>query len=261
MSRFALMREIFDGTLEVKLAGRHYFHAVLWDDLLTWMGLTEGLYNFALEPEFMHKAARIYMDATISRAKQYESLGILSSNNAFENIGNNGIGYTTQPPPPPESGIGAKLCDIWGENADQVLTAVSPEMSVEFAFAYEREWADLFGLYSYGCCERLDHKISGLRKGFGNLRKISMSPFSNLEAGMEQIGSDYVVCFKPNSNFLVGTTWDKKALRDELIHVMKLARKYNSHVEIDMKTLISLSGEPQRLWAWCDMASEIIASY
>jgi hypothetical protein len=78
---------------------------------------------------------------------------------------------------------------------------------------------------------------------------------------MEQIGSNYVVCFKPNSNFLVGDTWDKKTLHDELVHVMKLARKYNSHVEIDMKTLISLNGEPQRLWAWCDMASEIVASY
>jgi hypothetical protein len=31
-----------------------------------------------------------------------------------------------------------------------------------------------------------------------DLRKISLSPFARLEAGMEQIGSDYVVCFKPN---------------------------------------------------------------
>lgn len=261
MDRLNQMKEIFDGILDVKLYGITYFHNVLWDDLLSWMGLSEGLYNFALNPDFMHKAAEIFINASISRAKQYESLGLISSNNGPENIGHNGLGYTTKLPPPPDNGIGAKLCDIWGQNADQILTTVSPEMSMEFAFSYEKKWADLFGLHSYGCCERLDHKINELKAGFSNLRKISMSPFSNLEAGMEKIGSDYVVAFKPNSNYLAGDTWNREELKNELVNVCKLARKYNSNVEIDMKTLISLNGEPQRLWEWCDMARDIVSNY
>lgn len=255
------MRDIFDGILEVKLEGVHNFHVVPWDDLLSWMGITEGLTNFALEPELMHLAVGRYIDAAISRAKQYEALGILSSNNGFVNVGNNGIGYTTELPPPPAGGIGARLCDIWGENSDQILTAVSPAMSEEFAFAHESRYAALFGLHSYGCCERLDHKIDGLRAHFPNLRKISLSPFADLEAGMERIGSDDVVCFKPNSNYLTGASWSLEPLRAELIRVMALARKHGSQVEIDMKTLITLNGEPQRLWAWCDMAVEVIAGY
>ncbi len=261
MKKFHEMQEIFDGILEVKLFGKAYFHCVLWDDLLTWMGLNEGLYNFALEPDLMHKAAQIYIDACITRVKQYESLGILSSNNGAENIGHNGLGFTTKLPPPPPSGIGAKLSDIWGQNSDQILTSVSPAMSEEFAFAYEKKWANLFGLHSYGCCERLDHKINELKVSFGNLRKISVSPYSRLEEAMEKIGSDYVAAFKPNSNYLVGDTWEKETLRKELINVCGLARKYNSNVEIDMKTLISLNGEPQRLWEWCDMAADIVSNY
>ncbi|MGE4283029.1 MAG: hypothetical protein AB7G87_04840 [Clostridia bacterium] len=261
MKKFHRMQEIFDGVLDVKLFGRTDFHNVLWDDLLTWMGLNEGMYNFALEPELMHKAAEIYTDSCISRAKQYESLGILSSNNAAVNVGHNGLGFTTQLPQPTESGIGAKLSDIWGQNSDQILTSVSPAMSEEFAFDHEKKWAELFSLHSYGCCERLDHKINELKAGFSNLRKISMSPYSNLEAGMEQIGSDYVVCFKPNSNYLVGKTWDKEYLRKELINACSLARKYNCNLEMDMKTLISLNGEPQRLWEWCDMAADIVSNY
>lgn len=255
------MREIFSGILEVRLEGGHNFHVVPWDDILSWMGITEGLTNFALEPELMRLAVGCYIDAAIARARQYESLGILSSNNGFVNVGNNGVGYTAELPPPTESGIGARLCDIWGENSDQVMTAVSPEMSAEFAFAPESRYAALFGLHAYGCCERLDHKVDGLRRHFPNLRKVSMSPFANLEAGMEKIGSDFVVCFKPNSNYLTGASWDLEPLRQELYKVMALARKYGSHVEIDMKTIITLNGEPQRLWAWCDMAAEVVANY
>lgn len=138
MRRLAMMKEIFDGNLEVKLFGKCHFRHVPWDDLLTWMGINEGLYKFALEPDFMHAAIQVYMKAIIAQVQQYEELGILSSNNAFENVGNNGIGYTSQLPPPTESGIGVKLKDIWGANADQIMTSVSPSMSEEFAFAYER---------------------------------------------------------------------------------------------------------------------------
>jgi hypothetical protein len=134
-------------------------------------------------------------------------------------------------------------------------------MSEEFAFSYEKRWADLFGLHSYGCCERLDHKIDELKAGFTNLRKISVSPYSCPEAAMEKIGSDYVVAFKPNSNYLVGPAPAKEILKKELVNICALARKYNSHVEIDMKTLIFLNGEPQRLWEWCDMASDIVSNY
>ncbi len=261
MANFNNMKEIFDGILEVKLHGSSYFHCTPWDDLLSWMGLQEGLYNFALEPEMMHKAAQIYIDAQIARAKQYEALGVLSSNNGPVNIGNNDYGFTTQLPEPTESGIGAKLKDIWGENSDQILTGVSPAMTQEFAFDYEKKWAEMFGLYSYGCCERLDNKLNELISTHTNLRKISVSPFSKLEESMERIGSDYTVCFKPNSNYLVGETWDKEYLRKELINVCELSKKYNSNLVINMKTLITLNGEPQRLWQWCDMAAEIIAQY
>jgi hypothetical protein len=56
-------------------------------------------------------------------------------------------GFTEQLPPPSKSGIGMKLKDVWGANADQILTGVSPAMSEEFAFEYER-YAELYGLYS-----------------------------------------------------------------------------------------------------------------
>ena len=261
MQRFALMQEIFDGVLTVKLHGKNYFRHVPWDDLLTWIGITEGLYNFALDPDFMHAAVDRYITFAISQVKQYEALGLLSSNNGFENVGNNGIGYTSQLSPPTESGIGARLKDMWGSNADQILTSVSPAMSEEFAMEYERKYADLFGLYSYGCCDRLDHKMAELRRNFTNLRKISVSPFADLEHAMEEIGGDYVVCFKPDSTRLVGANPDMEFLQKELKRACDLSKKYKSNLVINMKTIITLSGDPTRLWKWCDMAREIVSAY
>jgi len=260
MKNFNMMKEIFDGILDVKLYGIDYFLCTPWDDLLSWMGIEEGMYDFVLNPDLMHKAMDRYIDACVSRAKQYESLGLISSNNTNKFVGQGGLGYTSDLPAPTESGIGARLCDNWGDGADQILTSVSPAMSQEFAFDHEKKWAEMFGLFAYGCCERLDHKINEV-KTFKNLRKLSISPFSDLEAAMEKLGGDIVVSFKPNSNYLADPVWNKELSRNELIKVCDLAHKYNCNVEIIMKTLITLRGEPQRLWEWCDMALDIVSNY
>ncbi len=259
--RLETLQEIFAGIIDVKLHGADYFQYVPWDDLLSWMGIEEGMYDFVLEPAFMHKAIERFTDAWILCVKQYEDLGLLSSNNMNYTIGAGGYGYTTLLPGPTESGMGAKLKDMWGFVADQIMTSVSPDMSEEFAFAHEKRFADLFGMVYYGCCERLDHKLEELR-AFPNLRKISMSPYAEIEHGMEKIGGgDRIVSFKPNSNYLAVNPAEFGLLQKELENVCQLARKYNCNVEILMKTIITLCGEPQRLWQWCDMAMEVVNHY
>lgn len=261
MERYSQMCEIFDGILPVKLFGRCHFRCVPMDDIMIWTGIDQGMMHLVMEPELIHAAVERYIDAQIARIRQYEKLGILSSNNSFKNIGNNCPGFTSQLPEPPKSGIGAKICDIWGENADQIMTGVSPDMTEEFAFAHEKKWAELFPLYSYGCCERLDHKLDLLTRAFPNLRKVSCSPYSKLESTMEQLGNRYVISFKPNSLYLSGEKLEMELLRKEFIEACELAQKYEANLVFNMKTLITLNGEPQRLWQWCDMAMELVHSY
>jgi len=256
-----MMNEVLDGILGVKLSGVSDFHHAPWDQIIRWMGVTETMNNLALEPEFMHKVISRYTQCASAQLKVCEELGIVSSNNSFENVGNNDPGFTTQLPPPTESGIGCKLKDIWGHVADQIFTAVSPAMSSEFAFAYEGPYSEAYGLFSYGCCERLDNKIARLKESFPRLRKVSVSPFSDKEAALEQLGPDYVACFKPNSLYLSNPAPDFDFSRRELIEVCELAQKYNNNLVINMKTIITLRGEPERLWKWCDMAREVVDSY
>jgi hypothetical protein len=261
MERFHLLSEIFTGIMPVRLLGRNHFRCTPLDDIITWVGIEETMNNMAMEPEFIHALMDRYMEAQISRIRQYEKLGILSSNNYFRDVGNNCIGYTSQLPPPTESGIGAKIGDIWGENSDQIMTAVSPAMTEEFAFEHEKIWAQQFKLHSYGCCERLDHKLDRLTKAFPTLRKISSSPFSSLDKAAEFLGNRYVISFKPNSVFLAGDEPQFDLLRKEFIHACELAEKYSLQLVFNMKTLVTLNNEPQRLWKWCDMAMELIHAH
>lgn len=261
MRRYDLLREIFGDILQVKLFGRHNFRCAPMDDIFTWMGISEGMFKLTLEPELVHRAMELYINASIDRILQYERLGLLSSNNGFENIGNNCIGYTSELPPATESGIGAKITDIWGHSADQIMTCVSPEMTREFCFDHEKKWAGMFRLYSYGCCERLDNKLDFLTRSFPNLRKVSCSPFSDLESTMEQLGDRYVISFKPNSTYLAHENAGFDYLRKEMTTALDLCRKYKVNLVFNMKTLISLNGDPTRLWKWCDMASDMITNY
>ena len=261
MERFGLLSGIFSGIIPVKLSGQSRFACTPMDDIITWTGIGNAFVYMAEEPDFMHKLVSRYMEAQISRIKQYESLGILSSNNSSKNIGNNCPGFTSQLPVPTESGIGAKINDIWGDNADQIMTSVSPEMTKEFCFDHEEEWAGMFKLYSYGCCEKLDNKLGILKKSFPNLRKVSSSPFNDLEKTAEQLGAEFVISFKPNSAYLAGEKTEMELLRKEIEHGCILAKKYNLNLVFNMKTMITLNEEPQRLWNWCTMAMDTVKKY
>ena len=260
MERLNLLKEIFHDIIPVKLFGRSNFGCMPMDDIVAWMGIDEAMIAMADEPEFMHALLDRYMGAHISRIKQYEKLGILSSNN-YKDIGNNCPGYTSQLPLPTESGIGAKIADIWGDSQDQIMTSVSPAMTNEFSFEHEKVWARQFKMYSYGCCERLDNKLDLLTKAFPNLRQVSSSPYSNLDIAAEKLGSRYVINFKPNSNYLAGGRPRFDLLRDEIIHACKIAEKHNLNLVINMKTIVTLDNEPQRLWQWCDMAMELVSAH
>ncbi len=261
MRRFDRLQGTFDGILQVKLFGRHNFRCAPMDDVFTWMGISEGMLALATEPDLVHQAMERYIAASIDRIRQYERLGIISSNNGFEDIGNNCVGYTSALPPATVNGIGARIADLWGHSADQIMTGVSPDMTQEFCFAYEQKWASLFTLYSYGCCERLDNKLDLLAKSFPKLRKISCSPFSDLESTMEQLGDRYVISFKPNSTYLAHETAGFDYLAREMTTALELSRKYKVNLVFNMKTLISLYGDPTRLWKWCDMAGDLVAKY
>ena len=191
------------------------------------------------------------MDALISRLEQFEKLDLLSVCDGNHRVGSGGLGFTDELPQPDYDGKHARPMDQWGTATGQIFSEVSPAMHDEFCLRHEIRWLEKFGLNCYGCCEPLHNKMGILRK-VPRLRKISMSPWVDIEKGAEQIGKDYVFSHKPNPAILAGDRWEPEKARDVLRDALEKTR--GCAVEIIMKDITTCREEPRRLWEWCELA-------
>jgi hypothetical protein len=127
-------------------------------------------------------------------------------------------------------------------------------MHEEFALQYERRWLDRFGLTYYGCCEPLDRKLEILHS-IPNLRKVSMSPWVDLERAAAGVGTDYVYSMKPTPAVLAEDVWNPASAREELRRNLEVTR--GCAVEVIMKDISTVRYAPERLWEWSRMATEL----
>ena len=68
---------------------------------------------------------------------------------------------------------------------------------------YERELLAPFGLTGYGCCEDLTRKLDDVFT-IPHLRRISISPFADVDRCAEKLKGAYIYSWKPNPAHLVG---------------------------------------------------------
>jgi hypothetical protein len=132
----------------------------------------------------------------------------------------------------------------------QIFSNVSPQMHNEFEIEYAMRWYENFGLAYYGCCEPLDTKMEIVRK-LPNIRKVSMSPWSNMERGAEAIGSDYVFSGKPTPACF--SSWDPDAAKKDIRSILDACIKNSCPVEILMKDISTVKYKPENLWEWAEI--------
>jgi len=251
--RFQLVSNIFDGILPVRKTGFKWTSIAPWDELVRFMGLQEILIDIVMRPDYVHKVIERMTNFYLSALEQYRKLNLLALNNDNTYLGG-GLQYTDQLPQKDFNPSEVKPSDMWGRTMSQIFSAVSPAMHDEFALQYELKYLRQFGLTYYGCCEPLHKKIGILRK-VPNLRKISMSPWVDIEEGAEAIGRDYVYSMKPNPAFLGKEVWDSALVRKDLEENMKKTR--NCVTEIILKDISTVHYQPERLWEWASIAKEV----
>ena len=144
---------------------------------------------------------------------------------------------------------------LWHYMASQEYTCVSPEMQEEFLIKYQIPFAERYGLVAYGCCEDLTHKIKSL-KAIPNLRRIAVSPFAKLEESAAEIGTDYVISYRPSPADMV--SYDFSPERIKRILKRDLAICKGLHFDITLKDVETVERDPQRIAKWVALVKECL---
>ncbi len=251
----AAYKELFGDTVPVEIKGVQGFWFAPIDDVVMYMGTNELLMNVADNPELVHASMEKICDVNMKAMDRYEALGCLGTNNINYRVGSGAYGYA------PSIGRGTlggmKCSEMWGSCASQFFTSVSPQMQEEFCLPYEKKWLERFAYSYYGCCERLDHKMDVLDQ-IKNLRKVSCSPWTKVEHMAEVVGRKYVVSLKPASAVFAFDSFDEDAVRKDISAKLEVLKDCN--VEIVIKDISTVKYQPQRLWRWVEIVSELCQS-
>jgi len=250
----ALAHDIFDGILEVKLEGVYWWSLGMTTDLIMLRGFENVLFDFYDNPQGVHELMAFLRDENLAMLDYLEKNQLLTLNNGGDFHGTGGYAWTDELPVADFKG-NVRLKDMWGFCESQETVGVSPEMFAEFIFPYQLQMLERFGLNIYGCCEPLDTRIESVLK-IPRLRKVTVSPWSSDEAMAERLGSNYVFCKKVNPSRIATAEIDEGVIRAELHTAFTAAKKHNCPVEVLMRDVMTISGNPNNLIRWVQIARE-----
>lgn len=255
---YQTLADLFGDILPIRKRGVVHRWFAPWDELIRWWGVQEALMDMVLRPELVHLAMDRLTDAYLARLRQWEELNLLSLTEGNYRVGSGGLGYTDDLPAPGFDPEHVRTIDQWGCATAQIFSTVSPEMHEEFALQYERKWMSKFGLNYYGCCEPLHDKLDVLAS-VPNLRKVSMSPWADVDRAVPKVAGKYVFSHKPSPAVFAVDVYDPKQARKNLVEVLEKAE--GCVVEIIMKDISTVRGDPRRLWQWAEMAIEVAEQF
>ncbi len=251
--RAEVAHELFDGVIEIRLEGADTYLS-LWDPISTWMGVQNALYTLVDNPDFMHRLVGRVTDGYMVMLDQLEEQGLLCGPQSLIHCTG---AYTDELPAPGYDPAKPRTKDLWMFGLAQMFSTVSPGMFREFEVDYASRICERFGLVYYGCCDPLDGKMREVRM-IPNVRKVSMSPWTNQERGAERIGRDFVFSRKPNPAFLAWDDYRIDQVREDLQATKEVCDKYGCPLELILKDISTVRYEPQRLFEWAKVAMEVV---
>ena len=211
-------------------------------DLCKMHGLEQMLWSFYDQPEMLRNMIQFMADGIEKVQKEAEDAGDFGATNSY----NQSMPYAPETvlPKANERGIGRDK--LWCFLSAQEFTMVGADMFEEYMLRYQIPIMEKFALSAYGCCEDLTNKIPLLRK-IKNLRRIGVSPFANVEKCAEQIGSDYIVSYRPNPASFIAKGVDEDFVRKELSKQLGILKKNDCFVEVEYKDVETVNHNPNAM--------------
>jgi hypothetical protein len=212
--------------------------------------------DLVMRPDMVNAAVERMVDAWSVELDQFVEQNLLSLDCNNTRIGSGGYGYVSELPGAPYDPERVLPHNMWGCSNAQIFSQVSPEMHWEFALKHDMRWLERWGLTYYGCCEPLDGKLEILTR-VPNLRKISVSPWANLDTVVREVGDRYVLSIKPSPAIFAEEPWDPQHARQVLEETLNKTRGA-CHVELIMKDISTVKYRPERLWEWEKIAMRVV---
>ena len=116
--------------------------------------------------------------------------------------------------------------------------------------------AELFGLTCYACCEGINAMWDDVKQ-IPNLRRVSVSQWSDMALMSDYLGGDFVYSYKANSAHVTVPNMNEDVIRGELRRMFE--KTVNNHVEVVLKDLHTISDKPEQVCRWVEIAREEMA--
>jgi len=248
-----LAKDTFRDTLEVRRKSVWWWTLGMTWTLINLRGLTQFMMDMYDYPKQLKNFMAILRDGHLARLDFLEKNNLLSLNNDNTYVGSGGYGFSNELPQKDFDGKHVRTKDMWGFCESQETVAVSPEMFEEFVFPYQMPIMQRFGLNCYGCCEPMNNRWHVVKR-FPNIRRVSVSPWADLEKMAEYLGTDYIYSLKPTPADLAMPEIDKDKIRQNLRRALQITK--GCRVEVIMKDNHTIGNNPQNLIDWCQIARE-----
>lgn len=199
-------------------------------------GLSNLMYDLYDEPELLGDVLHHMGETKAGLLRKLESERRLFENRKNIYTGSGGLGYSNAPQKKDEDIL---LKDMWGFADAQEFSGVSPQMFEEFAIQNQKIGLNLFGFGCYGCCEPLDHKYDAIYRNITNIRRLSVSPWSDIPMAVENIGQKAIFSWKPDPSRIC-TGFDEDEVLKWLREVARQTR--DCYTEIILKDIRTCAG-------------------
>jgi hypothetical protein len=242
---------IFGDFLTVRTVGVWWWSFGMTYDLAVLRGMEQMMLDMIQEPKFIHDLMKILTEGNLKKLDFLESNDLLDLNNDLY-ISPGGFGYTDELPDNGYSGR-VRTRDMWGFSESQETVGISPQMFFEFIFPYQVSILERFGLNCYGCCEPLDSRWE-IIKSIPRLRKVTVSPFADIEKMAGFLEDKYCLCLKPHPADLAKQEMDEELVRKKLRQAFDVTR--DCRVEVLMQDNHTIGNNPQNVINWVRIAKE-----
>lgn len=251
--RYEMIGDIFGDILPVRTECGIRIEAGVVAEACALRGLEQVMLDIYDRPEWLHEFLTFIAEGNLRNLIYLEEKGYLTLNNRNHYTDSGGIGYTKDLPSK-HFNENVTMKDLWIFGAAQEFSEVSPLQHEEFGLKYQKKIFEKFGLVSCGCCEPYTHKFEIIKK-IPNLRRVSVSPWCDINKAVEELEDKYIYSWKPNPAYLA-MDFDSDFIRRYIRNVLQTTK--GCIMEIILKDTITAGNKPEKFEMWNKILREEI---